>query len=52
MPKYKVVEERLVTVEYEIEADSKENAESLDGEILGEQEVDNIGYELKSCEEI
>jgi hypothetical protein len=52
MPKYKVVEERLVTVEYEIEADSKENAESLDGEILDEYEIDNIGYELKSCEEI
>lgn len=48
MPTFKVVEKRMVTVEYEIEADSIEDAKALDGNILSER----YGYELVSCEAI
>ena len=52
MPTYKVVEKRMVTVEYEIEADSSESAKVLDGNILGEYEIYNCAHELVSCEAI
>lgn len=50
MKTYKVIEDRLVTVEYEIEAESEEDALRLNGTILDETETDNISYELISCE--
>lgn len=52
MKKYKVIEKRMSVVEYEIEAESEEAAKQLEGEIIDEQETDNYGYELVSCEEI
>lgn len=52
MKKYKVIEQRLSVIEYYIEAESKEAAKQLDGEIISEQEIDNYGYDLLSCEEI
>ena len=50
--KYKVTEKRVCIVEYEIEANSREEAEQLDGEILEETETDNYAEDLISCEEI
>ncbi len=50
--KYKVIEKRMLVVEYEIEAETEEKAKQLDGEILDEQETDNYGYDLVSCEEM
>ena len=50
MPKYKVIEERQVTVEYEIEAENEEDAKQLQGTILDETETDNISYDLVSCD--
>ena len=52
MKKYKVIEKRMSVVEYEIEAESEEAAKQLEGEIIDEQETDNYGYDLVSCEEI
>ena len=52
MKKYKVVEKRISVIEYEIEADSAEAAEQLDGEIVDEHESDNYAYDLVSCEEM
>jgi predicted transcriptional regulator len=50
--KYKVIEKRISVIEYEIEAESEDVAKRLEGEIINEQETDNYGYELVSCEEI
>jgi len=50
--KYKVVEKRMIVVEYEIQAASEDDAQALIGDILHEQETDNYAYELVSCEEI
>ncbi len=52
MPKYRVVEDRISKVEYEIEADTQKDAEARNGNILTQMEIDNYGYELISCEEV
>jgi hypothetical protein len=50
MPRYKLIEERLVTVEYEIEAENEDDAKKLQGTILDEIETDNIPYDLVRCD--
>ena len=50
--KYKVVERRIVVMEYEIEAESEEDASKLNGTFLDETEIDNYAYELVSCKKI
>jgi hypothetical protein len=50
MQRYKLIEERLVTVEYEIEAENEDDAKKLQGTILDEIETDNIPYDLVRCD--
>lgn len=52
MPKYKVVEERKSVVEYEIEAKCEADAKILNGDIISEQEIENYGYDLRSCDKL
>ena len=51
MPKYTLKETRLVTVEYDIEAETEDDAKQLNGEILSETETDSIPYEILECNE-
>jgi hypothetical protein len=49
---YKLIEHRILVIEYEIEAESEAQARAGNGEILDEIETDNYAFELISCEEI
>ena len=52
MPTFKVVEQRMVTIEYEIEAEDVDAAGKLDGDITFEIETGNHTYALLSVEEV
>lgn len=49
---WKVTEKRCQVVEYEIIAETYEDACKLNGEILYEQEVDNYADDIVSCKQL